>query len=198
MKNLTIKLYHFTNRNNIELILASRILKAGRHVMRGKIEHKAICFTSDPDPSGHDLTDGKQISAVNVLQMKYATEENGNYYCVDNTEFCIAMTVPSSQALVKATNLHKSKEMLGLTIAGHLPCSPTPSDTELFETLNGIKRGTLKDKSPTWWYHFGDLQLTDFAVLHKQKDHSYARLKADIHGQVDLASIPVKQIFLYS
>ncbi|MBB6581561.1 hypothetical protein [Ralstonia solanacearum] len=198
MKNLTIKLYHFTNRNNIEIILANRILEAGRHVMRGKIEHKAICFTSDPDPGGHGLTDGRQISTANVLQMRYATEENGSYYCVDNTEFCIAMPVRIAPALVKATKLHKPKELLGLAIAGHLPCSPNPTDVELVETWSAIKSGTLKDKSPTWWYHFGDLNLTDFEVSHKQKDHSYARLQVDTNGQVDLASIPAKQIFSYS
>ena len=105
-----MNLYHFTNRQNFELILKDGKIKSGSYRKDQKVEHGLVSLTTDLNPYGHGLTDGREISVHQVKQLKYATERYNKYYCVDNTEFCIRLFI-SSNNLISASSMHKKEEL---------------------------------------------------------------------------------------
>lgn len=175
MKEESIILFHFTNRNIIELILSSLIIKVGKYIKNGKEVIGAVSLTTDANPDGHGLADGREISIAQVRSLKYATEENGRYYSVDNTESCIKLILPKSK-VTSASNMHTKPELEALTVMGHLALTPSPTTEQLLSVSRDIHLGTLQAKSATWWYHVCDLPLTNFDFLHKNVDGSYSPL----------------------
>lgn len=194
----TMTLYHFTNRNNIEMILTDKLLKAGKHISNGGVKKGAISFTSDFDPMGHGLTDGREIAKNQVRGLRYASEHGNKYYCVDNTEFCLQIDLPLSDKLIHAMKFHTPNEISALSVTAYLPCSPNPNINEINRIKNMIDSGKIKVKSNTWWYYLDDLVLADYIVHHKQKNGSYVALKPLSHCEIDLVSIPKVQIYEYS
>lgn len=182
--------YHFTHRQNIEGILKNGVLRASSPILNGRPNQLAISLTTDPEPMGHGLTDGRTITSAQVVQLNYHTGNNGQYRCIDNTEFRIELRLAPSPALKQAKSLHSQRELLGLAIAGYLPCSPQPTDAELQETLIDLKSGRLRNKSTTWWYYFGDLQLTNCRVHYKNSAGKYDLVANDQFGRADLSAIP--------
>lgn len=186
--------YHFTHRQNLEGILAAGVVQAARPILKGNPGNLAVSLTTDPDQSGHGLTDGRKITAAEALLLNYYTEKNGAYRCVDNTEFRLELQLLPSQALKPAEKMHSKRDLLGLAMAGYLPCSPQPTDTELTDVLAALQAERLKSKAPTWWYHFGDLPLTSYRVHHKNAVGGYDLLARNKLGQIDLSAIPRQPI----
>ncbi|WP_154233583.1 hypothetical protein [Burkholderia cenocepacia] len=186
--------YHFTHRQNLEGILAAGVLQAARPILKGKPEDLAVSLTTDPDHTGHGLPDGRKITAAEAVLLRYYTDDNGAYRCVDNTEFRLELKLLPSPALKPAESMHSKRDLLGLAIAGYLPCSPQPTDIEFRDVLGALQTQRLKNKAPTWWYHFGDLPLTSYRVHHKNKAGGYDLLAKDKLGQVDLSAIPLQSI----
>lgn len=196
MTNLSITLYHFTNRPNLELILEQETIKAGSYLNGKEIKHGLISLTTDLDPQGHGLQDGREISGPQVKQLKYATERSGKCYSVDNTEFCIRLSLSQSN-VISARSVHNQAELLILELTAHLPCSKNVTPADLATVASQIRSGVLVGKSSTWWYHRGDLKLTQFELLHKQPAGTYSPVPKKPTGEPDLSSIPVEQIFEY-
>lgn len=194
MGNEKITVFHFTNRPNVELIARQKMLKAGAYVKEGGLAHGAVSLTTDSDPRGHGLTDGREITKEQARLLKYATEQDDKLFCVDNTEFCLKIVIPVS-ALISAQKVHRQRELALLEITGHLPCSKSPSEAEMSQIARAISLGTLPRKSLSWWYHKGDLELEAYEILWKNEAGSYVPLKIGPRGEVDLSAIPAKQIF---
>lgn len=197
MSDKLITLYHFTNRPNVELILKSKTISAGTYLSKKTLKQGLISLTTDPDHKGHGLTDGREILESQVLSLRYATELNGKYYCVDNTEFCIKFSLPAN-SVVPASAIHDENELSILEKTAHLPCEKQASQDQVEKVALLMAKGTLNGKANTWWYHKGDLSLKQFDLLHKQPPGTYCSLPKNSNGEHDLSSIPVATIFEYS
>ena len=199
MNSQLITLYHFTNRPNIELILKENNIKAGHYRKNGKLEKGLISLTTDIDPYGHGLTDGREISVPQAMLLVYGTEKDDKYFCVDNTEFCIRLSIPIASVIL-ASSMHDKAELDLLEKTGHLPCSRHASTAELAHVASLLSAGKITGKSATWWYHKGDLALVlvQYDVLHKLQNGSYSLLNKGATGDIDLAPIPATSIFAYS
>ena len=197
MEKELITVFHFTNRPNVELIVKQKKINAGAHVKNKTLAQGVVSLTTDSDPRGHGLTDGREVTKEQARLLKFGTEKSGKLFCVDNTEFCLKITLPRS-ALQSAQEAHDQQELQALEIAGYFPCSINPSNPELAQVATAIKLGSLPGKSASWWYHLGDLQLEDYEILRKNESGTYLPLRIGPRGEVDLTSIPAQQIFACS
>ncbi len=197
MSHGLITLYHFTNRPNIELIVQSKTIKAGSYLHKNQLKNGLISLTTDPDPTGHGLTDGREISESQVRQLRYATEFNNKYFCVDNTEFCIKISIQSDLA-ISASKIHNNNELLLLEKTAYLPCCAQVNQLQLDAIAIQIEKGQLIGKSKTWYYHRGDLSLSQYELLHRSPSGNYCAVPKNATGEPVLTSIPKAPIFEYS
>ena len=141
--------YHYTHEWAIDGIRSTGVLKT---------TPKAIApmpawlnLTTDPDPSGHGLPDGRELVYGENMPCK---EIAGRHYCYDYTEWRVGMDLNEGDSdLVKASTHHTAEFFEALEIAGYLPTGSNVPDPVFRATVEGIRTGNLPRKGATWWYY---------------------------------------------
>ncbi|MGV8898657.1 MAG: hypothetical protein ACOH2B_05335 [Burkholderiaceae bacterium] len=153
-------LYHYTCRNNIEGIFHKGFICPGNAVVNSEEirSNYAVCLTSDKNPIGHGLPDGREISHEQAANLKSFSKSDGRIFSLDFTKYRIKINVPDNDENLIYVPIFMSTRpdiLKAMEIAGHYPCidfndiNSTLTCCPLFE-----ERG-IKGKSHTWWYYRG-------------------------------------------
>lgn len=152
-------LFHYTNLLAIGGILNVGTLKTSV-VMPGM-----LCLTTDLDPTGHGLPDGRKITAQRAQEMKGFPSGDG-YRCYDFTEFRIVMDLCiDDPKLAKATDVFSKDDLKKLAITAYRPTEPRLTRRAFKETRAQMKHGSLEDKSSTWWFYRDDIPTSRFSTI---------------------------------
>lgn len=141
--------YHYTVRWAIDGIRSVGFLKPSP----SQLGHLPwVSLTTDTDPSGHGLPDGREILDLNApLKFRTVGQRRMSY---DHTEARVVINLdPSDLNLVNAASQHDPEMLFALDVMAYLPTEINPSDPVLLGTRDMILKGLLPRKSPTWWYY---------------------------------------------
>ena len=167
-----LTLFHYTCERAIRhiradgLLLPSRIAGVDGH----PIDDTAISLTTDVDPYGHGLPDGREIPSAQHAASGLTVSRDGRWYLEDATEFRITFQVdPNDPALVFVPSYYKPNPdvLLVLAITGHLPNGVNAaSDAEFLAaaTRAGTELSEQRSKIHTWWYYFGQLSVSESQI----------------------------------
>lgn len=130
-----------------------------------------ISLTSDPDPVGHGLPDGRPITQQQAQQIPHALI-NGQLYCHDHTAVRLTIDFNANDPhLIKADLYHSADDLWGLDIAGYHPDYKELPDDLLFPTFGMLKQGVIPRKSPTWWYYKERILVSRIAMIEIRDAH---------------------------
>lgn len=158
LKQKTHELYHFTTRHALHRIIADGIIVPSP-VRTARFSKKiVVCLTSDTNPIGHGLPDGREISSFEVSAHKGASYRNGRYFSADHTAVRMKICIPACDEnleYVPTLFIEHPMRLLSLDIGGYFPYTPTEAipRENLLEILLRFNSGLLEKKSMTWWFY---------------------------------------------
>lgn len=168
-------LFHYTSPLGIRGILGDQSIFPGRAVINSSeaVDNYAICLTSDFDPKGHGLPDGREISSAQAQQFNGCISKDGKYFSLDHTKIRIQVRISDMD-----NNLVYVPELLGkwpdlitsLEVKGYFPCGfeeNEPVSSQMGAVYELIKVGIIAGKSSTWWYYQGAIPfhwIVDIAI----------------------------------
>ena len=123
------------------------------------LNHGWISLTSDPQPTGHGLPDGRQITSEQARHLPHF-KQGGAMYCHDHTAVRLTIELdPADPQLVRATDHHPSDHLLAMEIAAYNPTYAELPTALISNTLKDLTNGSLLGKSSTWWYYMAPIPL---------------------------------------
>ncbi len=166
-----ISLYHYTCRNNIDLLVTTKVLKRG--AIKGPagelLENTAVSLTDDTDPRGHGLPDGRIVTAAQAEKLKgYWTDLQGNLRCPDHTKYRMRFEFDTNDILLmSAADYYKSDLTVlhRLEETAYYPIEKIVPPVETMRILAELAAGTIRRKGATWWYYFEDINLSSWIDL---------------------------------
>ncbi len=162
-------LYHFTCVENAYPIFKSKILRKGAIANATGLEYdKAVCLTADPNPDGHGLPDGREITEEQSKNFVYRRERNGRLYTVNHTAIRLSVDIPSGDPKLVSAAEHYAgqlKVLQALEIAAFFPVGEKISNDDLARTQRALKAGELLGKAATWWLYYGDIPLSNVVAV---------------------------------
>lgn len=161
-------LYHYTTRAAVDQIQASGVLKTSRGAM---YVPPWLSLTQDPDPSGHGLADGSQITADQAAQIAHVVRD-GIYYSIDYTECRVLVDLDEDDSkLIRVNEHHSIHELCDLNVSAHLSNYMKVSIDQKHDVGIKIMAGLLTAKSGLWWYYKSPIPLERLQGF-EQRDHS--------------------------
>lgn len=160
------ELFHFTTKNALHHIISDReILPRAVCVGSASGSCIAVCLTSDSNPNGHGLPDGREVNLDEGDPRQGVYLRDGKYFSLDHTLVRLKINIPvTNEKLVYVPPLFdKCPEMLfKLDIGGYLPCTllESASKDQLMTIVESFRSGCLERKSQYWWYYFGEIPFT--------------------------------------
>ncbi|WP_152490641.1 hypothetical protein [Dickeya sp. MK7] len=153
-------LYHFTSQKAAENIINDGLIMLGTFLSSNGIvmENSAISLTTDQDPIGHGLPDGREITKKQAEALKYHTIINGKLHAINNTK-CRITIAPSGLNIVSAIDYYATNPALlhSLEFMGYYPVG--------IDDINVInKNKTFKSKAPTWYYSFAPINVSSNVI----------------------------------
>lgn len=155
-------LFHYTTEQNKTGIFKSGEIKPSAP---GGLSPGWVSLTSDVEPAGHGLPDGRSVSWE---QAKHLSHEiiGGVPHCWDHTKCRLTIALEESDLnLVWATAHHSKKELLGLDVSAHNPVDRLVPDLNLLLTVQRFSLGSLVRKSPMWWYYKNPIPISWIAEI---------------------------------
>ncbi|HHA1671517.1 TPA: hypothetical protein ACOEF8_003540 [Enterobacter roggenkampii] len=149
-------LYHFTSQKAAEKIVADGSILLGRFLSSNGVvmENSAVSLTTDKDPVGHGLPDGREITPKQAETLKYYTIINDRLHSINNIK-CRITIAPTGLDIVSASEYYKNSPDLlrGLSIAAYFPVG--------FDGIGPTheKDILIKSKASTWWYSFAPITV---------------------------------------
>lgn len=169
-------LYHYTCAANLRGILREGVIRKSKILSNTmEIEESAaVCLTSDPQPDGHGLPDGKMYieDRVNIL----LGNQNYQFLSHDHMAFRLTITIPEAdEKLVSAKQHHKNNlsVLTGLEISAYFTGKEPATDIELLLALAQLGSGAIISKSSTWYYYFDDIPNVWIQSVGILKDDNY-------------------------
>lgn len=157
------EIYHYTSPQHSELILRSKKIKLGSILNEnGVIVHNfAISLTTELDPDGHGLPDGRVITVALSKTMGHLVEKDGTLRSFNKKKVRIKISTTNLQ-LTKCINYYSHNEniLTGLAIGGYYPYNDSGNATkeELLAYLS-------KSKAKTWYYCFHEIPDTEILEI---------------------------------
>lgn len=155
-------LFHYTTEQN-----KTGIFEVGKVTPSapGGLSPGGVSLTSDTDPVGHGLPDGRPISSKQAKHLSHRIID-GVPHCWDHTKFRLTIALEDHDPnLVRAVNHHAAEELLGLDISAYHPEDLHPPDLTFLLIARGISTGTLVRKSPTWWYYKRSIPVSRIVAI---------------------------------
>lgn len=147
-------LFHYTTASAIQQIRKDGVI---RKSVGNILINNTVSLTTDTDPRGHGLPDGREITMAQAQHLN-PISRNGKLYCHDHTEFRIVLSIPQKDPLLApAWMRNKPDELLGMDIAAWNPIDVRIPDCELLDIHRKIMTNALPRKSKTWWYYLTDI-----------------------------------------
>lgn len=162
--------YHYTCRNNIEGIFRSGLIFPGNVAVNPKeikSDH-AVCLTSDQNPNGHGLPDGREISLEQASKFKGFSKSGDNLFSIDFTKFRIKINIPDNDEnlIYLPTLLAAWPDFLKvMEMVAYYPCSQLKSPESILAGMHLLQTGVLQGKAHTWWYYRGEIPLDWFVEV---------------------------------
>lgn len=175
MPSAYIKLFHYTTSSCLAGILHQRVINPGQMVsIFGQVSHGyAVSLTSDTDPIGHGLPDGRVITAEQA-QVVQSTNVGGILRCIDATECRIEVEVEREDArLFHAPAFYSPKVLRAVEVSAYFPLQSYVSTPEVRQAERAFRDRMWKPKGPTWYFYQGALTLSKFTVQRRQANGQY-------------------------
>lgn len=105
-------LYHFTSQKAAEKIVADGSILLGRFLSSNGVvmENSAVSLTTDKDPVGHGLPDGREITLKQAETLKYYTIINDRLHSINNIK-CRITIAPTGLDIVSASEYYKTAQI---------------------------------------------------------------------------------------
>lgn len=163
-------LYHFTCRDNIEGIFRTGMIRPGKAVIPPTelSPDYAVCLTSDHNPDGHGLPDGREVSWEDANHLGCFSQNGDKLFSVDFTKYRIKIAIPDGDSnLIYLPSLFSSypSQLLAMEVAAHFPCTVLSSQESILNGFHLLQTGQLKGKADTWWYYLGNIPLNWFVEV---------------------------------
>lgn len=180
--------YHYTSLRNLRGIIHSGWIEKGRlATVSGDVQNAAVNLTTDQDPAGHGLPDGRGISDTVAADMA-STGNPGAYFCLDHTKCRLAVDIAEDdQMLIRAAKHHAMEDgvLYALEVAAWFPTKQSMDVAEMVEMHELIDSGFYQNKSPTWWYYFDHISIDRVLRVEINSEHCWfgstvAEAKANI------------------
>lgn len=171
-----ILLFHFTTKRALSGILKDRLISPTRVVQpNGSVLNNAgVSLTSDTDPSGHGLPDGRVITSEQAKGLPRYVRSGKKKLSEDATEYRIDLELDDQDPLlVYAPTFYANAAPMVLEVLegkGYFPIDSIPPNHELKKVIDDIANGSLLGKSKTWWYYLGTIALPDTLVIFQRDD----------------------------
>lgn len=175
MPSSCIKLFHYTTSGCLAGILHQRVINPGQMVsILGQVSYGyAVSLTSDTDPIGHGLPDGRVITPAQA-QVVQSTNVGGILRCIDATECRIEIEVERADPrLFHAPGYYSPKMLRAVEVSAYFPVQSYVSTPELRKAEKAFRNRTWIPKGPTWYFYQGALALTNFTVQRRQANGQY-------------------------
>lgn len=159
------ELYHFTTKRGFHHIVSDgAILPNGVCKGISSQNHFVVCLTSDTNPIGHGLPDGREVTPGEADLLQRVHYHDGKCFSLDHTFVKLKINIPDTdEKLVYVPPLFSKcpGTLLRQDISGYLPCTTmeAASEEQLMMIIESFKSGRLERKSKTWWYYFGEIPL---------------------------------------
>lgn len=143
-------LFHYTTEQNKAGIFESGEIRPSAP---GGLSPGWVSLTSDTDPLGHGLPDGRSISWEQAEHLSHEVID-GVAHSWDHTRVRLTVAFEDGDLdLVRAAVYHNENELLELDISAYNPVDHYIPDINLLLTARDFSLGLLVRKSPTWWYY---------------------------------------------
>lgn len=175
MPSSSVHLFHYTTSANLAVILQQGVILPGQMVsITGSVSLGfAVSLTTDPDPIGHGLPDGRVITAAQA-QSLISVNSGGILRCVDATACRIQLDIDKSDSrLFYALAFYSPQVLRAVEVSAYFPLQSTVSTPQLREAEQAFKKGWWRPKGSTWYFYQGQLVLSKFTVQHRQADGQY-------------------------
>jgi len=147
-------LFHYTTASAVQQIPKDGIIRTS---VGNRLINDTVSLTTDTDPRGHGLPDGREITMAQAQHLN-PISRNGKLYCHDHTEFRIVLSIPQEDPLLApAWERNEPNELLAMDIAAWNPIDVRIPDWELLDIHRKIITNVLPRKSQTWWYYLTDI-----------------------------------------
>jgi hypothetical protein len=172
------ELYHFTTKYSFHFIVSDElILPSVVCVGTPSRNHRAVCLTSDPNPEGHGLPDGREVTHKEAVLLGRVFQINGKYFCHDHTLIRLKINIPdTNENLVYVPPLFNKypRALFDLDVSGYFPCTTleAASAEQVQIVAEALRSGHLKRKSETWWYYFCQIPLEWVVEIGIRVEHS--------------------------
>lgn len=158
-----IEIYHYTSLQHVENILQSKKIKLGSILGKDRslIHDNAISLTTDVDPNGHGLPDGRKINVELSKIMGHIVEKNGDLLSYNKKKVRIKINTKNLKLIKCSVYYEHDKELfMGLTIGGYYP----------YGTNNNVTKEELLhclsiSKADSWYYCFQEIPDSEILAI---------------------------------
>jgi len=155
-------LFHYTTEQNKAGIFESGEIRPSAP---GGLSPGWVSLTSDTDPVGHGLPDGRPISWEQAEHLSHEVID-GLPHCWDHTKCRLTIEFEDRDPnLVWAISHHSPEELQGLEISAYHPVDLVLSDSDLLSTAMELNVGMLDHKARTWWYYKTPIPTSRIAAI---------------------------------
>lgn len=174
--------FHYTSLRNLVGILNSGWIEKGRlATISGDIQNAVVNLTTDRDPAGHGLPDGRGISDA-VAAVMASTGSLGAYFCLDHTKCRLSIELADDDPLLISAAKHHAPEdgvLYVLEVAGWSPTKQSMDVAEMVEMHALIDDGVYQNKSPTWWYYYDRISIERVFFVEINVEHRWIGSSVD-------------------
>jgi hypothetical protein len=169
-----ITVYHYTSQRALPFILAGKLIRPSRVVLPNGQTRNAfgISLTTDQDPEGHGLPDGRRITSAQAKALPKFERIGSARYCEDATRYRLKLLLDSTDAsLVHAPDYYRNAlphVYSVLEAKAYFPVDVIPPDEPMKKMIRDIQAGLVPGKGSTWWYYFGQITLDSSSTLEEK------------------------------